>query len=409
MKLLIVSQYYWPEAFRINEIAKSLVDRGHQVTVLTGVPNYPKGRFFPGYHLFRPAREHYQGVTIIRVPLLPRGRRSKWLLSINYASFLLSSLILGPLRLRHDYDLVFAYAPSPITVALPAILLSHCSRSPILLWVQDLWPESLTASGAVTAKPIITAVGKLVGWIYRHCSLLLVQSRCFIDEVQKYDIALEKIHYLPNPAEELYRPLQLEPDADERNELPNGFCVMFAGNIGLSQSLDTVLAAAQLTQSQTDIHWVIIGDGLDRERVSHEVIRRGLTSNVHLLGWKPVEAMPRYFSLADILLVTLRLAPIFTLTVPAKVQSYLACGKPIVSCLDGEGSRIIEESHSGVGVPAEAPEALAEAVLDLYSKTPEHRAALGRNGMSYFEHNFSMKLVLDRLETIINSAVEEQK
>ena len=409
MKILIVSQYFWPEVFRINDLGKGLVNRGHDVTVLTGMPNYPQGRIYSGYSFLRPTTENYKGVKVTRTPLIPRGKNSRVKLSVNYVSFLLFASVIGPFKLRHDYDVVFVYAPSPITVALPGILMARLCRCPLLLWVQDLWPESLTAVGAVKSRLILTLVGRLVRWIYLHCSLILVQSEGFIENICNYGIDRKDVYYLPNPAENFYRPVQLDLGAKERNEVPDGFCVMFAGNIGISQSLDTTLDAAELTKSYRDIHWVIIGDGVDRGRINREIMRRGLASNVHMLGWKAVEAMPRYFSLADVLLVTLRSSPIFSLTVPAKMQSYMACGKPIVSCLDGEGARLIRRSRSGIAVPAENSQSLAEAVLFLHSKTPEYRSEIGKNGISYFEKHFSMDLVLNKLEQIIGVATKESK
>lgn len=407
MKILIVSQYFWPESFRINDIGTKLVDRGHEVTVLTGMPNYPKGRLYSGYGVAGPTREKYQNIEIVRVPVCPRGKNSKWQLVINYLSFCVFASCLGPFWLRRDYDVVFVYAPSPITVALPALLMGRLCNSPVLLWVQDLWPESLSAVGAVRARSVLKLVASLVGWIYRRCSLVVVQSEGFIKEVQGHGIEREKVHYLPNPAEDLYQKMTLDQAARERAEVPDGFCVMFAGNIGVSQSFDTILDAAEQTRSYRDIHWVIIGDGVSREKVEQQVAERSLDSTVHLLGWKPVEAMPRYLSLAEVLLVTLRRQPIFSLTVPAKLQSYLACGKPIVSCLDGEGARLVRESKSGIAVPAENSQALARAIISLHSRSPEYRSELGRNGMKYCEARFSMKQVLEHLEHILTTAVME--
>ena len=408
MKILIVSQYFWPEAFRINDIGRGLVGRGHDVTVLTGMPNYPKGRLYAGYGVVGPDRENYEGVKIVRVPLCPRGKNSKWQLVVNYVSFFVFASCLGPFRLCRDYDVIFVYAPSPITVALPGFVMGHLCKAPVLLWVQDLWPESLTAVGAVKSRLVLRLVARLVGWTYRRCSLLVVQSKGFIKEVQSYGIEPERICHLPNPAEELYRKMSLDSAARERKEVPDGFCVMFAGNIGVAQSFDTILDAAERTYSYRDIHWVIIGDGVSRERVERQIRQRSLEATVHLLGWKPVEAMARYLSLAEVLLVTLKRQPIFALTVPAKLQSYLACGKPIVSCLDGEGARLVRESESGVAVPAEDSHGLAEAVVWLRSKSPEYRSELGRNGIRYCETHFSMKKVLDSLERILATAVSGQ-
>lgn len=179
MRILIVTQYFWPESFRINDIALGLRDKGHKVTVLTGQPNYPAGSFFPGYGFFKKIREDYNGVDVVRVPLLPRGSGGGVRLVLNYLSFAFFASILAPFRCRSGYDVIFVYEPSPITVGLPALLLKKLKHAPIMFWVQDLWPESLSATGAVRSAWVLKLVERLVRSIYRGCDVILVQSRAF--------------------------------------------------------------------------------------------------------------------------------------------------------------------------------------------------------------------------------------
>lgn len=398
MNVLVVSQYFWPEVFRVNDLVEGLIERGHKVTVLTGKPNYPDGSFFPGYEFFGPARQEYKGASVLRVPLVARGDGRGRRLALNYLSFVVSAGLLGPVLCREKVDLVFVFEPSPITVGLPAILMKKVKRAPLMFWVQDLWPESIAAASTLKSKRVLDGVGYLVRYIYRRCDRVLVQSRGFINRVKSRGARPEDVLYYPNWAETLYKPVGLEDDAPERRELPAGFRVMFAGNIGAAQSFETILAAARKLEDRPDIHWVIIGEGRQRKWVEEQVRKLGLERQVHLIGKRPMESMPRYFALADALLVSLKHELIFSLTIPGKVQSYLACGRPMLAAIDGEGARVVEEARCGATAPAEDPDALARAVLDLYEATPEEREEMGRRARLYFEEHFEREKLLDRLE-----------
>jgi glycosyltransferase involved in cell wall biosynthesis len=398
MKVLIVTQYFWPESFRINDLALGLRGRGHEVTVFTGMPNYPSGRFFPGYGFFGPRREDFDGFPVHRVPLFPRGGGQRWRLALNYFSFAILASLLAPIRCRGAFDLIFVYEPSPVTVGIPAIMLKKFKRAPIMFWVQDLWPESLSATGAVRSELLLHWVAKLVRFIYRRCDRILVQSEGFLPSVTALGADPQRVAYFPNWAETLYRPVATPKDAPERKEMPAGFCVMFAGNIGAAQSFETILEAAALLRHHQDIRWVVVGDGHRKAWVEAQIVERGLKEKVHLLGPRHADVMPRYFALADALLVTLKRDPIFALTIPSKVQSYLACAKPILAALDGEGSRIVRESGAGIVCPAEDAKGLAESALRLSRMSSQERAAMGQRGRAYFEANFEREKLLDRLE-----------
>lgn len=399
MRILIVSQYFWPEEFRINDLALGLLERGHDVTVYTGKPNYPGGRFFPGYGFFGRVRENYRGVRVLRAPLVPRGAGTRPGLIVNYLSFALAASLLAPFRCDGDYDAILVYEPSPVTVGLPALVLKWAKRAPVLFWVQDLWPETLSATGVVKSKWILEMVGRLVRFIYRHCNLILVQSRGFVPAIEALGVEARKIRYYPNSAEALYRPLAADAAQPAPETLLRGtFRVLFAGNIGAAQDFETILSAAERLREERDIHWNIAGDGRLLEWVEREIGRRRLGDTVHLLGRHPVESMPRFFATADAMLVTLAPDPVFALTIPSKVQSYLACGRPIVAALDGEGARVIQESGSGVAAPAGDAAALAEGVRRLHGLSRQEREAMGQNGRRYFEQHFERELLLDRLD-----------
>ncbi len=405
MKILIVSQYFWPENFRINDLALGLVQKGHEVTVLTGVPNYPQGKFFKGYGYFS-KEEYYKGICIIRVPLLPRGKSRSWELALNYFSFIVSAGSLGLWRCRGEYDVVFVAQYSPVTVGIPALLIKKIKKIPMFFWVQDLWPESLAATGSVKSPLIIAAVEKLVRFLYRDADRILVQSAGFGGQVRRIAGEGYGTDLLPNWAEELYKPIAR--DIEMSKKLPQGFRVMFAGNIGVAQDFPTIIDAAERLKGRRDIQWLILGDGRERTWVSEEIVQRGLSATVHLLGSYPVERMPDYFAQADVMLVTLKREPIFAITIPGKIQSYLACGKPVIAALDGAGADVIRDSGAGLVVEPQSPNQLADAVVTMAGYSGTEREALGRNALRYYEDNFSREILLNRLEQWMQQTLKEK-
>lgn len=388
MKLLVLTQYYWPENFRINDVVEGLASRGHAVTVYTGLPNYPGGRFFPGYGFFGPFTEKHHA-EVRRVPLVPRGAGGSVRLAINYLSHAFMASVLAPLRATGDFDAILVYEPSPMTIGIPARVLRALKGAPLVFWVQDLWPESLSATGAVRSRAALALVDGVIKWIYRGCDRVLVQSEAFIPSVEAHGVPKEKIRYLPNSAEAFYRKLPAEPHA--------GFRVMYAGNIGAAQDFPTILAAAQRVPQ---VEWIIVGDGRMREWVESEIGQRGLR-NVRLLGQRPNEEMPRHFAQADVLLATLRREPIFAYTIPSKIQSYLACGRPIIAAMEGEGGRIIRDARAGWAVPPEDPAALAEAVLAASRLERSELDAMGNRGEAWFRQHFEREKLLSRLEEFL--------
>ncbi len=395
MHVLIVSQYFWPENFRINDLAIGLLERGHQVTVLTGVPNYPEGSFFAGYGYFS-KQQNYHGVKVLRVPLIPRGKGGGLRLALNYISFAISSTVAAPFVCKEKYDLIFVFQLSPITSALPALLLKKIKKIPILFLIQDLWPESLLATGAVKSKLLLSLVARLVSFIYQRCDKILIQAKSFACSVQQYGGATVFTDYFPNSAEGLFCATSSAMPAIPH--LPDGFKVIFTGNIGAAQDFETIISAVEKLKGYKEIHWIIVGDGRRREWAEAEAKKRGLTAHIHFMGRFPLDTMPVFFSQADALLVTLKKEPIFAMTIPSKIQSYLAFGKPIIAALDGEGAKIIEEARAGFIAPSGKPDKLADAVLKLYKIPKLDREKMGVNGKAYYEANFDREMLLDRLE-----------
>ena len=397
MHILIVSQYFWPENFRINDLALALMENGHTVTVLTGMPNYPRGKVYEGFSWWKNKRDMMENVPIFRVPLFARRESKSWHLLLNFLSFAFSGCLFGPWLLRKKkFDVVFTYGNSPVTVAIPAILMSYVKNAPMCFWVQDLWPEALSATGAIKSQKLLSIVGYGVKKIYRACDLILLQSKGFIEPAVKVGAERWKVRYFPNWAEVLYRPIVLDPAAKERTEVPStGFVVMFAGNLGTAQALDTIIEAAELLKDR-DIHWVFLGDGHKRLWLDAEVEKRQL-HHVHILGSRPMETMPRYFSLADAMLVTLNDDPVIATTIPGKLQSYLACGRPIIGALNGAAAEVISESGAGYSVSAGDYKGLAKSVLKMSLKNPKDLQGMGNCAITYYSNNFDRKTLVSQL------------
>ena len=405
MKVLIVSQYFWPENFRINELATSLLARGVELEVITGKPNYPSGKVFKGYNSWNFFSDSFRGVTVHRVPLFPRGNRAVGL-AFNYFSFVLAASILGPwlLRGRH-FDAIFVFAPSPILQAIPAIVLGRLKHCPTILWVQDLWPESLVITGYIKYPPSLRAVERIVKSIYCNVDLILVQSKAFISKVRAL-AGSTPIAYYPNSFVE-------NPSSDKCQQIDclgfnHDFPVLFAGNLGSAQAVEVVLEAASILKNDEGICFVMVGDGSRRKWLIGEAENRGL-KNIVCPGYFPVEFMPALMAKAAALLVTLADTEIFRLTIPSKIQAYLAAGRPIIGCLNGVGAEIIKEAGAGLTVPAENALALAQAIRELYALPEKERLDMGGRGQAYYDQHFSHDKLVDKLIKYLEQAVGRYK
>ena len=397
MRLLVVSQYFWPENFRINDLVAELVGRGHEVTVLTGLPNYPDGQVFPQFRADPAGYARYQGAEIIRVPMFPRGRGSLRLM-LNYVSYAASASVVGLWKLRgRKFDAIFTCQLSPVTVGLPAATLRAVKRVPMVFWVLDLWPDTLHAIGVVRSPAGLWAVGKLIAFIYKRCDLILAQSKSFIPQIQKYAGQAIRVEYFPSWAEQVFGRQDVVP-AREVPSKTGTFDVMFAGNIGDAQDFPAILAAAERLKAHTHIRWLIVGDGRAARWVADEIKRRNLQDCVLMLGRYPVERMPSFFRHADALLVSLKNEPIFSMTIPGKLQSYLAAGIPVVAMLNGEGAEVVTSSQSGLTCAAGDHEGLAAAVVRLSEMSEEERARMGKNGLDVSAREFDRSMLMNRLE-----------
>lgn len=395
MRVLIFNQYFWPESFRINEIACALKARGHEVEVMTGKPNYPEGKFFAGYGAWGIKKESWRDIPIYRVPMLARGNRGAIKLALNYLTYIISGFLFAPWLLRKEkYDVIFVYAVSPIFQAIPASFLGWLKGAPVVVWVQDLWPQSAEATGYVKTPLILKLLEKFVRFTYKHTDLLLVQSKAFVGSVSKLAPNLPIVYYPNSVDKEFYSPQTISTPYIE--SLQTGFTVLFAGNVGAAQAMETIVVAADRLKKYSEISIVILGSGSKSDWVAEQIVEKKLT-NLHLEGRFSVEVMPALMRQASALLVTLIDQPIFELTVPNKIQAYLAVGKPVIACLNGEGARIVAEAKAGVAVRAEDGEGLANAIVMLYEMPEVERDLMGVNGRAYFKQHFDEEMLTTEL------------
>jgi glycosyltransferase involved in cell wall biosynthesis len=407
LKVLIITQYFWPENFRINELARSLVARGIKIDVLTGKPNYPGGFIFPGYKAVDIFVECWEGMNLFRVPIFPRGFKSRIRLFFNYLSFIFSATFFGAFLLRKTKpDIIFVYAPSPLLQTLPALFIGWIKRIPVVLYVQDLWPESLYATGIIKNRIAIYLVKFIVKIIYRKSSLILVSSRPFISSIERFSPTAQII-YFPNSVDSTFKDF----DAITKSNVPEletGFNIVFAGNIGEAQAVHVIIETADILKKYKDIRFIILGYGSKIEWMKLQKSNRSL-DNIILAGSFPMQSMPNILSRSQVLLVTLADRDIFASTVPNKIQAYMAVGRPIIASMNGEGARIVRESGAGLAVNAEDSEELAAAILKLYSMSENELKIFGSNAYKYFQKHFNHELLMDDLILHLSSAKKEKK
>lgn len=400
MKILIITQYFWPENFKINDLAFFLKERKHDISVLTGIPNYPQGSFYKKYGFFSRNKEYYQDIKIRRLPLIPRGRTGGFRLAINYLSFVITSCFY--MLFHHKkYDAIFIFATSPITVAFPAIIYRKFHQVKTLLWVLDLWPESVSAASNISESTTNKLLTSMVRHIYKNVDKILISSRSFSSSIEEKKVPKDKIFYIPNWAEEIYERPSFSNPQKYKSLIPDGFIVMFTGNIGEAQDCESILVAArELKKISSNIQIVMIGDGRKKEWMQETSVKEEL-NNIHFLGKFALKEIPDITVHADVLLVSLKNKYIFSLTVPAKIQTYLASGKPIAAMLNGEGANIINEAKAGLSCSAGDGIALAQNLQKLSKYSEQELETMGKNGRQYYEHNFKRNKIISKIEELL--------
>ncbi len=379
----MVSQHFYPENFRFNDLVFDLA-KDCDVTVLTAIPNYPEGSFFTGYKIFSPIVEYVRGVNIIRVPIIPRGN-SKLKLALNYFSFMVIGSIYGIfLGLFVSFERVLVCQTSPIFMALPAIIYKFLRKIPVTLWITDLWPESLVATNTIKNHSFINMLEQVVRWIYQNVDSILVSCKGFESSIRsKHPSA--KIEYFPYWAEEFYKRVLPDPEF----KFSDSFKLMFAGNIGTAQNLGLLAEAVSKLDESISIEVIIVGDGRGRTILENAIDRFGVRHKFNFIGSFPPERMPALFAHADALYLSLRKDPIFEITVPSKLQSYMACGKPVLASIDGEAAQIITEAGCGFVAPAEELNGLINAISKMARMKSEDLQKLGDNSEKYYKQYFN--------------------
>lgn len=394
MRILIISQYFYPENFRINDLCLGLKDKGHEVSVLTGKPNYPNGKLYDGFTFFNKRKDNYNGITVYRSNLILRGSASGIRLFLNYISFVIFASF-RILSIRSKFDRVFVYAPSPITVGYIGIFASFYFKAKPFLWVHDLWPESVKAAGGINNKIILSLINLMTKSIYYFYNNILVQSPYFKDYLVNQGVKSEKITYYPYYAESFYKVVDKNEKIDSL--FPKGLNIVFAGNIGVAQSFDTIIEAVKITVNKVkNVNIIVLGDGRDKSRVLKKINKEDL-KNFYFMGSFPPEDMPHYFASADALLVSLKKSKIFSHTIPGKLQSYLACGKPIIASLDGIGAKIINDASCGFSSQAEDSHGLAKSIIAFNKLKDDDKRKLGINGRKYYENEFEREKLISKL------------
>ncbi len=408
MRLLTLSQWYDPEPnFKGLALASALQAKGHTVTALTGFPNYPAGKIYPGYRLRWRQWEIMDGVRALRVPLYPDHSHSGIKRIINYASFALSALTIGA-ALCGSADVMWVYHP-PLTVGIPAWWIGLWRRIPFVYEVQDLWPETLAATGMFRSPTAAKIVNILARFIYARAAAITVISPGFKRNLIAKGVPAKKIHVIPNWADEtLYRPVPRDEKLALESGLADRFNIMFAGNMGAAQALNRVLDAAALLADLPRIQFVMLGDGIESAKLEQATQERGLT-NVRWLGRQPAERMPYWFALADVMLVHLKRDPLFEITIPSKTMAYLACGRPILGAVAGDTADLVLAAGAGICCAPEDPAALAQAARALYAMSCEQRAAMGVAGRRYFLAEHTRAVLIDRYEALLSAVIASRR
>ena len=395
MNVLIVTPYFFPERLIINGLCTELVNRGHEVTVITGKPNYPDGKFFKGFGIFSKIKSIYNGAIVYRLPIIPRGKGTGFMLSLNYLSFVLVGSLFSLFHFK-KYDFSLVFAGSPITSAIPAIVHRTLFGTKHYLWVFDLWPEVVEATGKLKSEFLRKSLYPLVKFIYSKSDGIYISSRYMKRSIlEKFNSSeTDLIKYFPQWAEDDFFDKNVEVQK-YKSLMPDGFKLMFAGNIGSGQDIPSIIKAAQILKEYGYIKFIILGDGGEKESFVQKIKELKLSDTIYYLGSYPVEEMAKFYYHADMMLLILRDELIYSYIVPAKLQSYLASKKPVAAMINGEAADIIKKSKCGIVVNAEDYKAFAEEIIKISKTSGLYLDEMKQNGFAYYEKIFNKKTVID--------------
>lgn len=403
--ILLISQYFHPETFRVNDMACEWVKRGYKVTVLTGIPNYPMGKYFNGYDKKHRTRETWNGVRIIRIPLVARGNSSNKILNAcgmaaNYLSFIKSGCkwVKSKEAAELHADIVFTVEVSPMTQALIGVWYGKTYNVPTFLYVQDLWPENVETVTGIHNRAFIGPIDKMVDKIYRETGTIFTTSPSFVKAIvnRKIPVDKSKVHYWPQYAEEFYLPM--EPQKIDAIDSADGcYKIAFTGNIGTAQGLDILPKTAELLKKEA-VKFVIVGDGRYQTEFEKQIEETNVQDKFIMIPRVPAERVPDILSACDAGFISFNKTSLWENTIPAKLQSYMACGKTIIASASGETRRIIEEAECGICTEIGDAEKLAEGIRKIMKLNSKE---MGQKARMYFEVHFEKKKLMDEIDAYI--------
>ena len=395
--ILVISQYFYPEMFRINDMACEWVKRGYKVTVLTGIPNYPMGKFFPGYSWNKKRHEFWEELEIIRIPIIARGHSAIGMI-LNYFSFVVSGWWWNRFN-KVEADLVFSFEVSPMTQVKVGCDYSKKHKIPHFVYVQDLWPENVETVTGIHSKLVINPINRMVDKIYKQVDKIFVTSPSFVEAIvnRKKKVPNEKVVYWPQYAEEFYKPLTPNKysDLDDKN---NAFKIAFTGNIGTAQGLDVLPKTAELLKGE-NIKFIIVGDGRYLSEFERQINERKVQEKFIIIPRVPAEQIPEILRNVDAGFISFNKTALWEMTIPAKLQSYMACGKAIIASASGETKRVIEEADCGICCEIGDANSLADGIRKLMKKDV---LGMGRKARLYFEEKFDKKKLMDEMDEFFN-------
>ena len=407
MRILIVTQYFWPENFRINELCEEFANLKHDITVLTGYPNYPKGEIYKEFLKDKKKFKKYKGVEIIRVPIFPR-KKNKLTLSLNYFSFLINSIIFGYFKLnRKKFDIVFTFQLSPVTVGITSSFFSKLNNCPNVLWILDLWPNTLVALNIIKKDWQINLFKILVNWIYGNCDAILAQSKSILEEIRNYPSVTNNTQYFPSWSEaELF-----EKESKFAPEIKNKkiFTFIFAGNIGEAQDFLSIIKAVKILSKENKHNFriIIIGEGSKKNWLDKEIKKEKIDKYFELINSYPINRMPSFFKHADALIISLLDREVFNMTIPGKIQFYLTSGIPIVGMISGEGSKVINQAKGGLICKSGDYISFSEIMGKVINMDKKTLKQIGKNGKKYAKQEFSKEYLIKDLEKLFIKLVKE--
>lgn len=401
--ILVISQYFYPEQFRVNDICTEWIKRGYQVTVITGIPNYPQGKFYNGYGYFQKRTERYNGIDIIRLPIIPRGN-SAVMMALNYISFVISGFLWSKFTTLKA-DKVFVYEVSPMTQALPGVWYAKRVKIPCLIYVTDLWPENVEIVGGVHNRLILNMLGAMVDYIYKSCNRIFTSSRSFLQAINHRGVPLEKLEFWPQYAEEFYRPVDKKTCVVSEIPDDDSFNLIFAGNIGFAQGLDLLpQVAIELQRQNTKVRFNIVGDGRYLPVLKEAVQASGCENMFNFIHKQPAQRIAAFMSVCDAALISLSDNRIFEMTLPSKLQSLLACGIPLIVSANGEIQQVIEDSGAGYCCNAGDAVSLAEKIVELTRLSSEELKEMRKKARGYFIQHYEKRMLMDRIDKYFSEA-----